>query len=66
MEILKKKPFPKIMNLIPHSDNINKLKAICTRCKNGTYAIFTKRLNSNKEKILFEINAYSPVCRKCY
>ena len=61
-----RKPFQNIINLIPHSDKIDKLKAICTNCKNGSYAIFTKRITKDTNIILLEQSAYKPVCRLCY
>ena len=61
-----RKPFQNIINLIPHCDKVDKLKAICTNCKNGTYAIFTKRITQDTNIILLEQSAYKPVCRNCY
>ncbi len=61
------KPFGEIMELIPMCDNVEKLKAICMGCKNGTTASFTKRIISSSN--LVEIGSsdmYIPVCRKCY
>ena len=62
----KKVGFTQILELIPECDKIEKLPAICTICKDGTYAIFTKRKTSNKERIIVNDNIYQPLCRKCY
>lgn len=61
-----RKGFDNILQLIPETDKIEKLPAICSQCKNGTHAIFTKRINSNKEKIVLNDNIYQPLCRICY
>lgn len=60
-------PFGELLNLIPHCDNVKKLKALCMSCKNGTLASFTKRIGNSDA--LIEIGStemYIPVCRKCY
>ena len=60
-------PFGELLNLIPHCDDVKKLKALCMSCKNGTLASFTKRIGDSK--VLIEIGStemYIPVCRKCY
>ena len=32
-------PFGEILNLIPHCDEVKKLKAVCMSCKNGTFPV---------------------------
>ena len=39
-----RQPFGDIIRLIPHAENIKKLKALCLMCNDGTEACFTKRL----------------------
>jgi len=58
--------FGQILDLIPISDNVKKYKAICAICKNGTKAIFSKRITKEKEQKIIGTNNYIPVCRKCY
>ena len=60
------KPFGQIFNLIPHCEKVTKLNAFCNICNDGTYAYFTKRLNSkNKQQIsIGGKDEYIPVCRK--
>ena len=58
--------FDNILNLLPQADSFHKLTAICTRCKDGTPAIFTHRISDNTERILFDSSEYTPLCRKCY
>lgn len=36
-------PFGQVLDLVPHADTIHKLKAFCTRCADGTPALFTYR-----------------------
>lgn len=57
--------FGEIYKLIPLSDEILKLHAFCSYCKNGTLASFTKRLVDHKSQILIGAEeSYIPVCRK--
>lgn len=60
------KPFGQIFNLIPHCEKITKLKAFCNICNNGTYAYFTKRINTKNTQQVFigGKDEYIPVCRK--
>jgi len=62
-----KKPIGQINKLIPHCDTIQKLDALCTMCKDGTFAIFTKRIIDDENQILVgSRDMYIPVCRKHY
>ena len=59
--------FGEIHKLIPLCDDIVKLKAYCSRCKDGTLGIFSKRISDSKEKVLVGSEGdYIAVCRKCY
>ena len=60
------KSFGQIFNLIPHCEKVTKLKAFCNICNNGTYAYFTKRINTkNTQQVLIGGKGeYIPVCRK--
>ena len=59
--------FGDILKLIPYSDNIIKQKALCKKCNDGTLAIFTHRLNDNKNQISIGTSKeYVSLCRKCY
>jgi thymidine kinase len=60
-------PFGEITKLIPYCDNVEKTKAICMGCKNGTLASFTKRTGISQNVIeIGSTDMYMPVCRKCY
>ena len=58
--------FGDIIKLIPKCDSVIKLHALCSVCKDGTLAPFTKRLVENKEQVLIGVNEFIPVCRKHY
>ena len=59
--------FGEIHKLIPLCDDIIKLKAYCSRCKDGTLGIFSKRISDSKEKVLVGSEGdYIAVCRKCF
>ena len=59
--------FGEIHKLIPLCDDIIKLKAYCSRCKDGTLGIFSKRISDSKKKVLVGSEGdYIAVCRKCY
>jgi thymidine kinase len=62
----KKDKIGNILDLIPHSDNVIKLNSLCGVCRNGTKAIFSKRISNEIEQILVGVDNYVPVCRKCY
>jgi thymidine kinase len=60
----KQEKFGEILDLVPLADNITKLHAFCTVCKNTTPAYFTKRICESTEQKLIGTNEYIPVCRK--
>jgi thymidine kinase len=63
----KRNPFGQILNLIPMADSVDRLTAICSLCKDGTLAIFSKRLvESEKLALVGGIDKYLPVCRMHY
>ena len=59
--------FGDIHKLYPLCDEIVKLKAYCSICKDGTPGIFSKRISDKKDKILVGSDGdYIAVCRQCY
>jgi len=63
----KKNCFGQICELVPHAEDVVKLKGICIQCKDGTPASFTKKRSINEN--LVEIGnheIYDTVCRKCF
>jgi len=61
-----RKPFGQLLDLIPMCDTITKLTSICSICKNGTLAIFSRRLSNDKTQTLVGSENYIPLCRNCY
>jgi thymidine kinase len=63
----KQKKFGQILDLIPICDKVFKLHSLCVKCKDGTKAIFSHRINQECEdqKQIGAEEAYIPVCRKC-
>ena len=61
-----RKKFGQILDLIPVCDKIVKLTSLCSKCKNGTPAIFSMRLTQEKQQTLVGSDNYIPVCRKCF
>jgi thymidine kinase len=56
--------FGDILYLIPLADEVDKLKAMCMKCNNGTLGPFTKRIIDNTEQELIGANEmYKSVCR---
>ena len=60
------KKFGQILELIPLCDKFTKFTSLCAMCKNGTPAIFSKRLTKEKEQMIIGSDNYLPVCRSCY
>lgn len=65
------KKFGRVLDLIPHSDSVQKLPAWCKMCKVAKKvvpAIFTHRLSaSDKSEILVGgKDSYTALCRKCF
>jgi thymidine kinase len=61
--------FGYILDLIPICDDITKLFPYCITCsklQKITKALFSKRLNNDKNTIDISYDNYIPVCRNCY
>lgn len=60
-----RKPFGKILELIPIAEQIQKLSAVCFSC--GKDASYTKRMSDCKEiELIGGEDIYKPVCRNCF
>ena len=60
-----RKPFGKILELIPQAEQIQKLSAVCFSC--GKDASYTKRMTDCKEiELIGGEEIYKPVCRSCF
>lgn len=62
----KQKKFGSIIDFIPLADEYTKLYALCSICKDGTRASFTKRINTDNksQELVGADNYYVSVCRK--
>jgi thymidine kinase len=59
-----RKPFGKVLKLIPLAEEYIKLTAIC---KCGSDASFSKRISKETEqKVIGGVDKYTACCRKCY
>jgi thymidine kinase len=62
-----RKPFGQILDCIPLADTVVKLNALCTRCANGTPALFSKRIIDQTGQVCIGgRKEYEPLCRWCY
>jgi len=60
-----REPIGDVLRLIPHANKISKMNALCSICKDGTEAPFTRRIVASKDKTLVgSCNIYEAVCRK--
>lgn len=63
----KREKIGKLLDLVPLSDKVTKLRALCGKCKDGTPAPFSFRNSSSTEQVLIGADdIYIPLCRKCY
>lgn len=63
----KREKIGNLLNLIPLSDKVTKLRALCGKCKDGTHAPFSFRNSSSTEQVLIGADdIYVPLCRRCY
>lgn len=61
----KRNKFGNILDLIPHCDEVKKLKAKCNRCEKD--AIFSHRITNNSKQVLVgSSDDYQALCRICY
>jgi thymidine kinase len=60
-----RRPFGKILRLVPYCDKITKITSFCSKCGDGTPAMFTHR-KTNEQSVISvgTANDYEPLCRK--
>ena len=59
--------FGQVLDLVPMCDKVTKLVSLCSLCRNGAEAIFSKRLNTDlAQTVIGSADMYAPVCRACY
>ncbi len=62
-----RKPFGRILELVPKCDHMVFTQAYCSSCNDGTHAVFTKRLvDEGGQTLVGDNTKYTAVCRKCY
>jgi thymidine kinase len=62
-----RKPFGKLLELIPLADSIIKLKAMCKKCNDGTEALFTsKKVHDTTVVDIGSSDKYEALCRAHY
>jgi len=62
----KRGKFGEMVDLIPDCDEIIKLKAYCSMCKDGTEALFSWKITNNNNLIDIGTDNYVPLCRYHY
>jgi len=61
-----RKPFGKILDLIPLAESVEKINALCVLCHDGTPAYFSSRTTNETDEVVIGSTNYIPVCRKHY
>ncbi len=62
-----REPFGDMLRLIPHAEEVERLTAFCSECRDGTVAIYSKYFGEAKKDengvAIGGAEAYRPVCR---
>ena len=61
-----RKPLGSLLQLIPFSDNVLKLKSLCSLCRDGTPGVFSFRTTNERNQVVIGSSNYIPLCRGCY
>jgi thymidine kinase len=61
-----RKPLGNLLQLVPFSDHIIKLKSLCSLCRDGTPGVFSFRITNEKGQVVIGSSNYIPLCRECY
>jgi thymidine kinase len=62
-----RKPFGRMLEILPYADSIVHMTAFCMECRNGTPGLFSFRQMQNEEQIAIGgANDYKTLCRACY
>ena len=60
-----REPFGELLRLIPHAEEVERLSAFCSVCKDGTIAVYSKCTSANASTITIGgAELYQPVCRR--
>jgi thymidine kinase len=61
-----RKPIGSLLQLVPFSDHITKLKSLCSLCRDGTPGVFSFRTSREVDQVVIGSSNYIPLCRGCY
>ena len=61
-----RKPIGNLLQLIPFSDEVVKLKSLCSLCRDGTLGVFSFRITNETDQFIIGSSNYIPLCRECY
>ena len=61
-----RKPIGNLLQLVPFSDHIIKLKSLCSLCRDGTPGVFSFRTSRKVDQVVIGSSNYVPLCRGCY
>lgn len=64
-----REPFGEMLRLVPHAEEVMRLSALCSRCRDGTKAIYSRRVSAVVNNKVVQVGAaesYEPVCRRHY
>jgi thymidine kinase len=63
-------PFGDMLRLIPHAEEVERVSAFCSQCRNGTVAVYSKYFGEAPKDengvAIGGAETYRPVCRKHY
>jgi thymidine kinase len=63
-------PFGDMLRLVPHAEEVERLSAFCSECRDGTVAVYSKYFGEAPKDengvAIGGAEAYRPVCRKHY
>ena len=62
----RRQKFGSLLDLIPHADHIEKLRANCSKCFSKNSAMYSHRLTGEENVVLIGNSNYESLCRKCY
>jgi thymidine kinase len=61
-----RQPMGSLLQLIPFSDEVIKLKSLCSLCRDGTPGVFSFRITNETDQVIIGSSNYLPLCRRCY
>lgn len=62
----RRQKFGSILDLVPHADHIEKLRANCGKCKSKNSAMYSFRVTNEDKIVVIGNTNYIPLCRNCY